>query len=304
MKVIEDKDLRTIDVQRGADAILNFLKQAEAGATTSPPRAVIPLEDDTIAITAGASTEEFGFRAYTYRRGLERDREDQIVACWDRKTHRMKALAVGQLLGAWRTGILGGIAYAALTRPGLETCGVVGTGLQAFTQVRAIAALAKPQRFLVFSRNEQRRRAFADALEQDTAIPAKASDDVETLVRSADALVLATTASKPVFDMTWLERCNHVSTIGPKSKHRHETPGGVAKWSEYTVTDSPQQIAKQGDDHFLADILKLDQIDHLSNAVSSGPLNNADRRTLYLSAGLSGTEVALLDALTETKSQP
>jgi ornithine cyclodeaminase len=304
MKIISDKDLWNIDVRLAADAILRFLLQSDTGADNAPPRTVVTLDNDALAITAGAGPNEFGFRAYTYRAGLERDHEDQIVACWDRKTHRLKALAVGERLGAWRTGILGGIAFDTLKQQEIETCCVIGTGLQAFTQVRAIAALARPERFLVFSRNEERRAAFALKLEEDTGIRAISSARIEALVRAADALVVATSASEPVFDIAWLERCKHISTIGPKSKHRHETPVDVAIWADQIVSDSPQQIAQQGGDHFLADVLSLDQIDDLGTALRSDHTVNADRRTLYLSAGLAGTEVALLDALAGGLARP
>ena len=297
MKLITDKDLCSIDIGLAAESICDFLISANLGETVSPPRALLPLENETLAFTAGADSRNFGFRAYAYRAGLQRDKEDQVVACWDRKTHSLKALAVGELLGAWRTGILGGIAYQTLAGPKTEMCGVVGTGLQAYTQVRAIAELAKPKQFSIFSRNRQRRYDFAKKLEEDTNISTIVSDSVEQLVRQSDAVVIATNASRPVFKIEWLERCRHISTVGPKARNRHETPVDVSDWAERIVSDSPQQIAKQGADHFLADALALEKIDDLSRILASDYSGNANLRSLYLSAGLSGTEVALLAAI-------
>lgn len=298
MKILTDTDLTQLDFPFVSNALCDFLKDAYRNRVHAPPRSVIPLGDDTLAITAGADASSFGFRAYAYRSGLQREKEDQIVACWDQDTHDLKALAIGQNLGAWRTGILGGIAYQNLAGADIETCGVIGTGLQAHTQVRAIAALAKPARFAVFSRNPKRRAAFACQLQRDTGIPAAAMEDAESLVRQSDALVVATDSAQPVFEMDWLDRCKHITTVGPKTMDRHETPKRIIEWAGLIVSDSPQQIEKQGASHFLAEYDGNKQIEHLGAIIDQYQPHRDDRPTLYLSAGLAGTEVALLATLT------
>lgn len=104
MRILTDKDLRALDIPLAAEAVRNFVKRSRSGETVSPARTNIPLEADTLTVTAGADPDDFGLRVYSHRPGLRRDREDQIVACRDRKTHRLKALAIGERLGAWRTG--------------------------------------------------------------------------------------------------------------------------------------------------------------------------------------------------------
>ncbi|MEM7547321.1 MAG: hypothetical protein AAF367_17465 [Pseudomonadota bacterium] len=303
MQLITDNDLQNLDIPLAAKAIGDFLRQTCAGETDAPPRMAIPLDGETLVITAGTDLENFGFRAYSHRPGLQRAKEDQIIACWDRETHNLKAIAVGERLGAWRTGILGGIAYQNLAGPGVETCGVIGSGLQAFTQVRAIAALAKPRRFLVFSRNRELRCAFTRKLESDTGVETIAVDKAERLVRQSDAIVTATNASEPVFELSWLDRCTHITTVGPKTRHRHEAPVEVATWADRIVSDSPQQIREQGRDHFLADALSFGGIDNLGSILDSDLASRAKPRTLYLSAGLAGTEVALLAAISAKVAQ-
>ena len=150
MRIFTDDDLQALDVSFAANSLRNFLVRADEGKTDSPARLTSSLGNETLAFTAGADESDFGFRAYAYRAGLQRDKEDQVVACWDREMHDLKAIAIGEALGAWRTGILGGIAFQTLAGRNVEVCGVIGTGRQAYTQVRAVAELAKPKKFLVF----------------------------------------------------------------------------------------------------------------------------------------------------------
>ncbi|MEP2762454.1 MAG: hypothetical protein ABJP66_25645 [Hyphomicrobiales bacterium] len=298
MKILTDDDLQNIDILCGAHALRKFLIAAYTGQTISPPRVAIDLEPDALAITAGSDQKNFGFRAYSYRQELERDKEDQIVACWERETHDLTALAIGERLGAWRTGILGGLCYEALTFKNKGTCGIIGTGLQAYTQARAIAALTKPSEFIVYSKDAERRTAFAERLEADADIKTSASSDAETVVRRSDTLTVVTNSSEPVFDVGWLDQCSHVTTVGPKRVTQHETPVEIAEWADVAVSDSPQQIISQGSSHFLADTGLLATIEHLGSKFFGENEGLFRKRTLYLSAGLSGTEVALLAALT------
>lgn len=294
MMVITDADLAQIDLDHAAAALRQFVRQAAAGQTHSPPRSTVACDQDRLILTAGGNAAHFGTRLYTVRPGLSRNREDQAVLCWDRDTHDLIGVAIGDQLGAWRTGLLGGIAAAALTDPG-GTCGIIGSGAQAATQARAVAALSRPDRFTVYSRDPARRADFAQSLTADTGIPCAALTDAEHLVRKADRLIVATNASRPVFDARWLTGCTHVTTLGPKTTTRHEAPANLADWADAVVTDSPQQIAAQGADHVFAGTGALDGMIHLGDALDTPDLRQ--RRTLFLSAGLSGTEVALLAAL-------
>lgn len=303
MKIITDEDLTKPDLLLASNAVRKFLRDSCGNQVHAPPRSVIPLGNDTLAITAGSDADNFGFRAYSYRSGLLRDREDQIVACWDQNTHCLRAIAIGERLGAWRTGVLGGIAYQNLAGCDVDTCGVIGTGLQAATQVRAIAALAKPARFAVFSRDPERRSTFASQLERDTGIPSTVMTDREMLVRQSNALIVATNASQTVFELDWLDRCKHITTVGPKTVDRHETPKQIKDWADLIVSDSPQQIEKQEGNHFLAGFNGKLEVKHLGAMLDQDQSHICDKPTLYLSAGLAGTEVALLAALAgETSS--
>ena len=82
-----------------------------------------------------------------------------------------------------------------------------------------------------------------------------------------------------------------MTTVGPKFVDRHELPLDIIDRAKLIVSDSPQQILGQGENHMFhgngANIQHLGSSDY---ALGEGDV------TLFLSAGLSGTEVVALSA--------
>ncbi len=85
--------------------------------------------------------------------------------------------------------------------------------------------------------------------------------------------------------------------MGPKQRARHELPADLAGRAAVIATDSPAQNAAQGDDHFLADSGALGRVRDLADLAAASEPRPSDAITLYLSAGLAGTEVIVADLL-------
>lgn len=297
MRILTDREIDTLDVSQCAKILRQYLVDEDKGIATSPPRLAADLVDDQIVFTSGGDAQLIGFRAYTYRAGLRHGKEDQIVACWDRAKHDLKGVAIGERLGAWRTGLLGGIARDVLCQPSYATCGIIGTGTQAWTQALATAAMNPPRRFRVFSRSAKNRERFALDLETKTGIKSEVIDEAQAVAEHCQVLIVATNSKAPVVQTEWLKECRHVSTVGPKSVSAHEMPTGISDWADILISDSPQQIKAQDSDHFLANRTKGCRIRHLGSIISNGFEKEVSNRTLYLSSGLAGTEVALLSEI-------
>ena len=93
-----------------------------------------------------------------------------------------------------------------------------------------------------------------------------------------------------------------ITTIGPQTIDAHELPL-AAIGDRLIVSDSPQQIGAQGNRHMPAGHPRSSEIVHLGEVLTH-PQAAGSRHTLYLSAGLAGTEVALLAALLVYRNKP
>lgn len=300
MEILRDADIKRVPIKAFVDAISKFVVADFEGRATTPPRQSVHFPQGRIAFTSGGLGNLAGFRAYETFQSRERVTEDQIVAVWDTTTCSLLAVCLGTSLGAIRTGVLGAIAVHALAPSSISTCALIGTGLQAEAQLRAILALRQLTEVRVYSKQEAHRSAFAERLATATATRAVPCRTPEDAASGADIVVLATNSNAPVVEADALEGALHITTVGPKFANAHELPLAAAA-GRLIVSDSPQQIRVQGQQHMFYGQPCVGEIQHLGKILSAGRPQEPVR-SLYLSAGLAGTEVVALAAALNSSS--
>ena len=291
MKVLLDADVRSqLDAAEALEAARRALIDAYRGRLAAPPRLHAELGENGLVFTVGGYVDgPVGFRVY----GLWPGDSDQAVLVWD-GTGRLSGCVVGNELGARRTGALGGAAVDALARPDSATVGIVGSGVQAWTQLWAISAVRSLSSVRIFSPTPDNREAFAGRALAELGLSAAACDTAQDAVADADIVVLATRAERPVVDAAWIRPGAHVNTVGPKLASAHETPTKLADAAAVVVTDSPDQAAGYGEPFFTSRPLT-----HLGAVLAGDAPGRADDRdiTLYCSTGLAGSEVVVAETL-------
>jgi alanine dehydrogenase len=229
----------------------------------------------------------YGYRSYDVEVG-----GDQVVTVHAEPDGRLAGVAVGSLLGALRTGALGGAAADAMARADASTVGVVGAGRQAWTQLWAVAAVRHLTDVAVFARDPERWAAFAARAVAELGVPARPVSSAEAAVRDRDIVVLATSAAEPVVSAAWLAPGTALTTVGPKQVGRAEFGPDLPARADLVVTDSLAQLDGYQPRALLAgaDAVALGAVlagDHPGRT-------SAEQVTLYASVGLAGTEPFLL----------
>src|ERR1700722_7384980 len=74
-------------------------------------------------------------------------------------------------VGQMRTGAASGLATRLLARADAKTVGIIGTGLQARTQLEAISHARKIESVRAFSRDQQKRETFASEMSPRSKFP-------------------------------------------------------------------------------------------------------------------------------------
>ena len=78
-----------------------------------------------------------------------------MVTLFDAETGDLLALIEADYLGQMRTGAASGVATKLMAREDAKTIGMIGTGLQAHTQLEAIAQVRKIERVRTFGRDRR-----------------------------------------------------------------------------------------------------------------------------------------------------
>jgi ornithine cyclodeaminase/alanine dehydrogenase-like protein (mu-crystallin family) len=301
--VLTDADVRRLLTPlRAVGWMREALIAEHSGKLLAPPRVHTDLGTGRLVFTTGTLQDEwFGYRSYDSF-GVEPG--EQAVVLHDATDGRVRAIAVGNELGPRRVGGIGGVAADTLARTDARSLAVIGTGVQAWAQLCAIAAVRDLSEVRVYSRSADRRKAFAERAQTDLNLPAEAAPNPEQAATGADLVVLATSSPTSVLDPAWLAPGSYITTIGPKQVGRAEFGPELVAACDLAFTDSVAQITAYVPPNILVGTPQQDRLISLG-AVLAGdaPGRTADdQRVLFCSVGLAGAEVFLLDRLIDRDS--
>src|SRR2546423_10552182 len=185
----------------------------------------------------------------------------------------LEALIESDFMGAYRTGAATAVAVKALGVPGPATVALIGTGWQAATQSLALSKVLDLKELRVYSRNAEKRAAFAEEQQEQLGVRTVDAPDPEAAVRGADIVITCTTSHNPVIEANWVEAHALVAAIGSNYRNRAELPPELVERAQTVLVD--QLAAAQlesGDLIQAAEAGKLQwcQVVEMSSDVESG----------------------------------
>lgn len=185
-----------------------------------------------------------GMKIYTSsREGLR-----FLVPLFQAKTGELLAMIEARYLGQMRTGAASGVATKLLARPDARRIGIIGTGLQAETQIEAVAAVRKIERVRAFGRDPEHRQRFAREMSEKLTVPVEAAASVEEALHDADIAITSTTASKPVVEGRWLRAGTHINAIGANFPEKAELDADAVNRADVIFADSREQSKLEAGD--------------------------------------------------------
>lgn len=287
-------------------SIEEALSEYRNGTLLAPARQQSSLGEGSFAFTSGAFSQGYGFRAYDT---FPNRHDDQLTAVWD-NTGRLSGVVVGPELGRRRTGALGAAAAVRLLPAGDGlTVGVIGAGAQAFAQLWAIRSVHSIVEVRSYRRNQEANLAFAQRVEGELGIRTRALMSAQAACREVDLLIVATGASEPVIEDSWISDSCTIFTLGPKRHDACELPESLFARAQRITSDSAAQIEAEGQESIIAAsrVVPLGYLRPLTDkadpprwtAYEPAPSEstNSSGLKLYLSTGLAGTELFVARAL-------
>jgi ornithine cyclodeaminase/alanine dehydrogenase-like protein (mu-crystallin family) len=149
----------------------------------------------------------------------------------------IEALIEADFMGAYRTGAATAVAVKALGPQGPATVALIGAGWQAGTQALAVSRVLEIKELRVFSRDHERRAAFAREQEDQLGVPTVAAGSAELAVRGADVVITMTTSSRPVIEDAWIEPHAMVVAAGSNWRNKAELPVDLVARAQTIVVD-------------------------------------------------------------------
>ena len=312
LRVLTDEEIKTVSMKLAVECMEDAFRQHAAGNLVAPGRLTSDVNIGQLVFTVGAVTTPHpvvGFRCYDFQH-LASPRRAELTVLLDAEDGHLRGIVTGPLLGALRTGAIGGVAIDYLARRDTKTLGLIGAGYQARTQLAAALAVRSFDTVRVFSRNPEKRHQFAVQMRSQFDCVIQEVETAQHAAEEADVLICATTSPEPVIEASWLKPGVHINTIGPKFKDSHELGPDVAELATRLVTDTSAQLEAYGETLLLHGRPEMDTVEDLSAIVAAESLPSQDGgtvstrsatdTTLFISLGLAGTEVFLAKQLMDS----
>ena len=245
---------------------------------------------------------------------------DPCYVLFDARTAELTCIIIGELtpsempdtivMTGLRTAATSAVGTKAVAPDGSWNVGVFGAGSQARYHLLALAAIRPLGTVRVYRRNAAERRRFAEEMTEVLRTEIVPVERPEDAIRGADVVLTATNSSVPVFDGTWLEPGQHVTSIvgsniglvqgGFTSRKRRELDDTTLRQMDVIVVASREQVFQdqQGDlyDPIQTGVIRAEQIIELSDVLTGRVLGRTSReqRTLFKNnAGQGIVDVAI-----------
>ena len=191
--LLRDGDVRAVcDIGSMAAFLDQALRKEAKGVGAQLPERLNLAHGNVFLRVMPALLPEAGLLGLKFFHGSMQDGVRYVVAVCSLDTGEVLGLIDAAYLTAARTGATSGVATQWLSREDSSSAGVIGSGMEAETNLRAVCSVRPVTRATVYSRSPQRREAFAARMTESLGIP----------VTTAMNMVNAMEATVPLIEIT------------------------------------------------------------------------------------------------------
>ena len=290
---LKDEDVRQcVSMDEMLEAIESMQRHYGNGEAVNLSRRKIIASEGMLAVMGGGLYYQglLGVKTYTVVKGTYSFQ----VSLYDADTGKLLCYTQANRLGQLRTGATSGVAVKHLANSGATTVGIIGTGGQAPTQLEAVSKVRNIKKIKAYSRNADRREAFARSMSDILGIEVEAADSNQKAVEGSDIIICMAATTTPVLQGEWLTNGNTVIAAGPTSWRHHEVDDATFSKADKIFVDSPEQAPMEAGDMASAvdrGLLQWSQLLELRHAVA-GKVKGRDNDQQIIYAKLMGTGVA------------
>jgi len=149
----------------------------------------------------------------------------------------------GTLISAMRTGAVTGVGAKYLARKDSEVIAMIGSGVQARTQLMALKEVLPSIKLVkVYSIPKEASERYAKEMSNLLNLNIMPVDSAEQAVKNADIIVTATTADEPIVKNSWIKIGSFFSHIGSYQEEEYE----VVLNSDKIIVDDWEQVKHRG----------------------------------------------------------
>jgi len=210
----------------------------------------------------------------------------------DAETGEIAALLEGTSLTAIRTGAASGLATDLLARRDARRVAIIGSGVQARTQLAAVCCVRRIEAVTVYSRTRANAERFATEMAGIGDVPRIITVEPTAGAAAgwADIICLATTARTPVLAAAGVPEGAHVNAVGSFTPEMQEFEPALLGRARVVVDQREAAMAEAGEviAAAKAGVVSRDRLVELGEVVVGRAIGRESERqvTVFKSVGL------------------
>jgi ornithine cyclodeaminase/alanine dehydrogenase-like protein (mu-crystallin family) len=249
---------------------------------------------------ADLTTGYMGLKIYS----IARERARFLVTLFSAESGELAALIEADYLGQMRTGAASGVATRFMAREDSHVAAIIGTGLQARTQLEAIASVRNLESIRAYGRDPGRRETFAKEMTARLGIPVTPVSSAEEAAHGAHIVITSTTSKEPVLEGRWLEPGAHINAIGVNQAQKRELDTQAVLRSDFIAADSREQSKIEAGDlihAFAGDLSRWETVHEFADVVAAKIKARTSRNqiTLFKSNGIATEDIVVAGRIYE-----
>lgn len=227
------------------------------------------------------------------------------ISLYSAETGELLALIDANYLTAIKTGGSAAIATDLMANKRASKLGIIGTGMQAFTQVLGIQEVRELTELYVYDTNNDRVKNFIEKVKSVQNRPYKiiAAGSADECVSASEIVCTCTPSLKPVFNGDAIRPGTHINAIGSFTPFMQEIDDTTVMRAQKVITEHVEGLwAAAGDIliPFKKGLFGKDKVNGSVGEVLTGKMpgrESEDEITLYESVGSCVLDIAIAIAV-------
>lgn len=255
--VLSAADVRAaLPMRKAIAAMREAFRQLAGGLVELPLRTAVPApqEDGVLLVMPARCDLALGLGAKlvtVFPGNAKRGRPlvNAVVVLLDAATGELRALLEGTALTAIRTGAASGLATEVLARADARRVAVIGSGVQARSQLEAVCCVRAIEAVSVYSRSRANAERFAAEMAGVGAIPGRiaVAASAAEAASGADVVCTATSSPTPVLDAGDVRPGTHVNAVGSFTPEMQELAPALLGRARVVVDQREAALAEAGE---------------------------------------------------------
>jgi ornithine cyclodeaminase/alanine dehydrogenase-like protein (mu-crystallin family) len=252
----EEQVRKSMPIYRAIPIVRKSHEDCAGGLIFYSDRITLHVREDDSVIWMPACTRHLPYFGVKYATGFPGNAAKGLptvisqISLYSADTGELLCILSANYLTALKTGASAAVATDIMARKDATKLGIIGTGVQAFTQVTAIQEIRRITELRIYDLDEARVDGFIARVKevQDRPYPIIKADSGDDCVAGSEIICTCTPSTTPVFHGDSLKAGSHLNAIGSYTPLMQEVDEETVMKAGKVVTEHVDELWKVAGD--------------------------------------------------------